>query len=105
MGAAMDPIEAAEYVLAGIRRNDLYIFSHPEFKPMAQERSALLLDSFSKKPVPRDRAYVSGFLRPDIYEAEAAKKKAGGKLKAKAKSKAKAKGNARPKAKSRARHR
>jgi NAD(P)-dependent dehydrogenase (short-subunit alcohol dehydrogenase family) len=76
MGAAMDPIEAAEYVLAGIRRNDLYIFSHPEFKPMAQERSALLLDSFSKVPVPRERGQVSAFLRPDIYEAEAAKKKA-----------------------------
>jgi hypothetical protein len=90
MGAAMDPIEAAEYVLAGIRRNDLYIFSHPEFKPMAQERSALLLASFSKKPVPRERAYVSGFLRPDIYESEAAKKKAVRKPKAKAKAKSRA---------------
>lgn len=76
MGAAMDPIEAAEYVLAGIRRNDLYIFSHPEFKPMAQERCALLLDSFSKKAVPSDRGYVSGFLHPDIYVAEMAKRRA-----------------------------
>jgi len=103
MGPAMDPIEAAEYVLAGIRHNDLYIFSHPEFKPMAAERSALLLDSFSRKPVPRERALVSGFLRPDIYESEAAKKKAGRKPKAKAKAKAKARPKAR--AKSRARHR
>jgi NAD(P)-dependent dehydrogenase (short-subunit alcohol dehydrogenase family) len=94
MGAAMDPIEAAEYVLAGIRRNDLYIFSHPEFKPMAQERSALLLDSFSKKAVPRERGQVSAFLRPDIYEAEAAKKKAS-KTRRKPKAKAKAKTSAR----------
>ena len=109
MGPAMDPIEAAEYVLAGIRRNDLYIFSHPEFKSMAGERSALLLDSFSKKAVPRERAYVSGFLRPDIYEAEAAKKKAGGKPKAKARAKLKVMAKPKPKAssraKSRARHR
>jgi NAD(P)-dependent dehydrogenase (short-subunit alcohol dehydrogenase family) len=90
MGAAMDPIEAAEYVLAGIRRNDLYIFSHPEFKPMAAERSALLLDSFSKKAVPRDRAHVSSFLRPDIYEAELTKKKVKSRVKAKAKAKARA---------------
>jgi NAD(P)-dependent dehydrogenase (short-subunit alcohol dehydrogenase family) len=101
MGAAMDPIEAAEYVLAGIRRNDLYIFSHPEFKPMARERSALLLDSFSKKPVPRDRAHVSAFLRPDIYEAEAAKMK----IRKKPKAKVIAKSRAKPSQKARARHR
>ena len=101
MGAAMDPIEAAEFVLAGIRRNDLYIFSHPEFKPMAQERSALLLDSFSKKPVPPDRGHVSAFLRPDIYEAEAVKKRAAARTRPKPNAKAKAKA----KAKSSARHR
>ncbi|MEO8306533.1 MAG: SDR family NAD(P)-dependent oxidoreductase [Pseudomonadota bacterium] len=94
MGAAMDPMEAAEYVLAGIRRNDLYIFSHPEFKPMAAERSALLLDSFSKKSVPRDRGHVSGFLRPDIYESEATKKRA-------ARPRKKAKAKVKPKARSR----
>ena len=77
MGVAMDPIEAAEYVLAGIRRNDLYILSHPEFKPMVEERVSLMLDSFSKVPVPADRGSVSELLRPDIYAAEIAKMKAG----------------------------
>jgi NAD(P)-dependent dehydrogenase (short-subunit alcohol dehydrogenase family) len=101
MGVAMDPIEAAEYVLAGIRRNDLYILSHPEFKSMAAERCALLLDSFSRKPVPRDRGHVSGFLRPDIYEAEATKKKAALRKKPKSGVRAKAK----PRAKARARNR
>lgn len=96
MGAAMDPIEAAEYVLAGIRRNDLYIFSHPEFKPMAQERCALLLDSFSKKAVPRNRGYVSGFLHPDIYVAETAKRRARKKHAAPV-NKARARGKPKPK--------
>jgi NAD(P)-dependent dehydrogenase (short-subunit alcohol dehydrogenase family) len=74
MAVAMDPVEAAEYVLAGIRRNDLYILSHPEFKPMAQERVKLLLDSFSKRPVPAPRRIASAGLKPDIYLAELVKK-------------------------------
>jgi NAD(P)-dependent dehydrogenase (short-subunit alcohol dehydrogenase family) len=105
MGVAMDPIEAAEYVLAGIRRNDLYIFSHPEFKPIAQERSALLLDSFSKKAAPRDRAYVTGFLRPYIYEAEAVKKRAERKPKASSRARGKPQSRAKPNLKARTRHR
>jgi NAD(P)-dependent dehydrogenase (short-subunit alcohol dehydrogenase family) len=104
MGVAMDPIEAAEYVLAGIRRNDLYILSHPEFLPAARERCALLLDSFSKKPVPRDRRFASGLLHPDIYAAEVAKKKAAAPA-SKARVKAKARTKARTKARARAKHR
>jgi NAD(P)-dependent dehydrogenase (short-subunit alcohol dehydrogenase family) len=33
----MDPLEVGEKVLRGIRRNDFYIFSHPEFKDEFQE--------------------------------------------------------------------
>ncbi len=33
----MDPVEVGEKVLAGIRRNDLYIFPHPEFKEELRE--------------------------------------------------------------------
>jgi NAD(P)-dependent dehydrogenase (short-subunit alcohol dehydrogenase family) len=33
----MDPVEVGERVLAGIRRNDLYIFPHPEFKEELRE--------------------------------------------------------------------
>jgi len=33
----MDPVEVGEKVLAGIRRNDLYIFPHPEFKDELRE--------------------------------------------------------------------
>jgi hypothetical protein len=28
----MDPVECGERVVRGIQRNDLYIFTHPEFK-------------------------------------------------------------------------
>lgn len=33
----MDPLEVGEKVLRGIKRNDFYIFSHPEFKDEFQE--------------------------------------------------------------------
>jgi NAD(P)-dependent dehydrogenase (short-subunit alcohol dehydrogenase family) len=92
MAVAMDPLEAAEYVLAGIQRNDLYILSHPEFKEMARERVRLLLDSFSTRPVPALRRIVSAGLKPDIYLAELAKKKAtASRRKVKTRAKAKAK--------------
>jgi len=35
--AGMDPVEVGEKVLAGIRRNALYIFPHPEFKDELRE--------------------------------------------------------------------
>ena len=35
--AGMDPLEVGERVLAGIKRNDLYIFSHPEFREELSE--------------------------------------------------------------------
>jgi len=98
MASAMDPIEAAEYVLDGIRRNDLYILSHPEFKPMVQERVRLLLDSFSTRPVPALRHLASAGLKPDIYLAELAKKKS-----AAPKARPIAKAKSRPKSKPKAR--
>jgi NAD(P)-dependent dehydrogenase (short-subunit alcohol dehydrogenase family) len=35
---AMDPLDAGRLVLRGMRDNDLYILSHPEFEPMIRER-------------------------------------------------------------------
>ncbi len=74
MAAAMDPLEAGRQVLAGIRRNDLYILSHPEFEPVVRQRVTLMLASFSKKPAPRDRRLATETITPDIYAAELAKK-------------------------------
>lgn len=74
MGVAMDPLEAGRQVLQGIRRNDLYILTHPEFAPAVRERVKLLVASFSKLPVPKDRAMVTQAIIPDIYRAELGKK-------------------------------
>jgi NAD(P)-dependent dehydrogenase (short-subunit alcohol dehydrogenase family) len=74
MGVAMDPLEAGELVLEGIRRNDLYILTHPEFEPVVLERVALLLASFSNAPVPEARRVATEAITPDIYAAELAKK-------------------------------
>lgn len=74
MADAMDPLEAGRQVLAGIRRNDLYILSHPEFEPVVRERVMLQLGSFSKKVVPKGRREVTATITPDIYAAELAKK-------------------------------
>lgn len=77
MADAMDPLHAGALVLQGIRRNDLYILTHPEFEPAVRERVKLLLASFSKEPVPAGRRFTTQFILPDIYAAELAKKKAG----------------------------
>jgi len=96
MGSAMDPMEAGRQVLEGIRRNDLYILSHPEFEPVVRERVKLLLGSFSKRAVPAARRLATQFITPDIYAADLGKKRskvsaAAPKAKTKAKAKAKAK--------------
>ena len=43
-GASMDPLEAGERVLNGMRNNDLFILSHPEFRAgMAERFNSILL--------------------------------------------------------------
>jgi NAD(P)-dependent dehydrogenase (short-subunit alcohol dehydrogenase family) len=75
MAVAMDPLEAATKVLAGIRRNDLYILTHPEFKAAVMQRYELMMQSFSTDPVPAARAAVTTTFTPDLYAADLAKKK------------------------------
>jgi NAD(P)-dependent dehydrogenase (short-subunit alcohol dehydrogenase family) len=77
MGVAMDPLEAGERVLEGIRRNDLYILSHPEFRPTVGIRSRVLAESFSRRPVPKARRAATLLFTPTIYAAELAKLRAG----------------------------
>lgn len=43
---AMDPFEAGKRVLRGIRRNDLYILTHPEWRQGVVDRHEALLASF-----------------------------------------------------------
>ena len=52
----MDPLEAGERVLNGVRNNDLFIFSHPEFKPGMQQRFDAILASVPPESYPEERA-------------------------------------------------
>jgi NAD(P)-dependent dehydrogenase (short-subunit alcohol dehydrogenase family) len=74
MAVAMDPLEAGRLVLEGVRRNDLYILSHPEFAPMVQQRNELLMASFSREPVPPGRREATDAFAPRLYASELQKK-------------------------------
>jgi NAD(P)-dependent dehydrogenase (short-subunit alcohol dehydrogenase family) len=58
----MDPLECGERVLEGIRKDDLYIFTHREFKEGADERFRAMLASFPDEPRDEERAEAIGFL-------------------------------------------
>jgi NAD(P)-dependent dehydrogenase (short-subunit alcohol dehydrogenase family) len=54
--------ECGERVLRGIRRNDLYIFTHREFKEGVAERMEAMLASFPDEPINQARASEITFL-------------------------------------------
>jgi len=54
--------ECGERVLRGIRRNDLYIFTHREFREGVAERMEAMLASFPAEEVNRARATEFSFL-------------------------------------------
>jgi NAD(P)-dependent dehydrogenase (short-subunit alcohol dehydrogenase family) len=58
----MDPLECGERVLAGIRNDDLYIFTHREFREGADERFRAMLASFPDEPRNEQRAEAIDFL-------------------------------------------
>ena len=58
----MDPVECGERVLEGIRRDDLYIFTHREFREGADERFRAMLASFPDEPRDEQRAEAIDFL-------------------------------------------
>jgi NAD(P)-dependent dehydrogenase (short-subunit alcohol dehydrogenase family) len=58
----MTPRECGERVLAGIRRDDLYIFTHREFREGADERFRAMLASFPDEPIDEERAEAIRFL-------------------------------------------
>jgi NADP-dependent 3-hydroxy acid dehydrogenase YdfG len=71
----MDPLEAGERVLNGVVNNDLFILSHPEFKPGMQERFDAIMASTPavETPIPQARIdYERVVLRCGIYERESA---------------------------------
>jgi NAD(P)-dependent dehydrogenase (short-subunit alcohol dehydrogenase family) len=58
----MDPEECGERILRGIRRNDLYIFTHREFREGAEEHYRALLASFPDEPLNGERADAIRYL-------------------------------------------
>jgi NAD(P)-dependent dehydrogenase (short-subunit alcohol dehydrogenase family) len=74
MALAMDPLEAGEKVLAGIRRNDLYILTHEEFSGPVRDRYEAMRLSFPKERAPQVRIDGMKTYVPDIYAVEAARK-------------------------------
>ncbi len=64
--AGMDPVEVGEKVLAGIRRNDLHIFPHPEFKDELREIFNETLSALPEGPVDPRRLAFEEFRRESI---------------------------------------
>jgi NAD(P)-dependent dehydrogenase (short-subunit alcohol dehydrogenase family) len=73
--AGMDPLEAGQCVLEGVRNNDLFIFSHPEFKSGMQERFDAVIASVPfGRTVPQERLAIERVtMRVPLYAAETAK--------------------------------
>jgi NADP-dependent 3-hydroxy acid dehydrogenase YdfG len=72
----MDPVECGERILRGIRRNDLYIFTHREFKEGAAEHFEAMLAAFPDEPLNAGRADAIRFLLSNpIFKAELNKKR------------------------------
>ncbi|UVO50646.1 SDR family NAD(P)-dependent oxidoreductase [Sphingomonas sp. SUN019] len=58
----MSADEVGERVLAGIRANDLYILTHPEFAAGMRTRFDAILASMPDEPINHERAEAIGFL-------------------------------------------
>jgi NAD(P)-dependent dehydrogenase (short-subunit alcohol dehydrogenase family) len=58
----MDPLECGQRVLEGIRRDDLYIFTHREFRDGVHERFHAILASFPDEQLNQERADEISFL-------------------------------------------
>jgi NAD(P)-dependent dehydrogenase (short-subunit alcohol dehydrogenase family) len=64
----MDPMKVGERVLEGILRNDLYIFTHPEFRDGVKSRCDAVMAAFpDEEPDPARVAAISFLLSNPIY--------------------------------------
>ena len=58
----MDNYECGQRILNGVRRNDLYVFTHPEFAPGARDHYEAILSSFPHEKINIERAKAIDFL-------------------------------------------
>jgi NAD(P)-dependent dehydrogenase (short-subunit alcohol dehydrogenase family) len=76
----MSPIEIGERVLEGIRRNDLWILTHSEYREGAEERFDAILASFPTDAAPPARVAAEAMVvRNPMFAAERARRLAQGK--------------------------
>jgi NAD(P)-dependent dehydrogenase (short-subunit alcohol dehydrogenase family) len=66
--AFMDPFECGRRMLRGVRANELYIFTHPEFRDGVAERMRAMLVSFPEAAEGEERGAEYGFLlHPRVF--------------------------------------
>ena len=56
----MDPAEVAQRVLAAIRNDELYVFTHPDARGAVEERFQAILGAFDRAAAIRDRGGSGG---------------------------------------------
>jgi hypothetical protein len=72
MDLAMDAVEAGGHVLRGIKDNQLFIISHPEYRNVLRARHAKIEASITQEPVDEVRAEsVRWILSNPIYSEDA----------------------------------
>ena len=72
MDVAMDSVAAAGHVLRGIKDNQLFIISHPEFRDVLRARHAKIEASISGEPIDELRAESVRFILSNaIYSEDA----------------------------------
>ncbi|HEY1778035.1 MAG TPA: SDR family NAD(P)-dependent oxidoreductase [Solirubrobacteraceae bacterium] len=72
----MTPAECGERLLRGVRENDLYILTHPEFKDGLAERYRAILASFPDEEIDTERAAEVPFLLRNAVFAEVLERRA-----------------------------
>jgi NAD(P)-dependent dehydrogenase (short-subunit alcohol dehydrogenase family) len=68
--AGMDPLEVGEKMLRGIRRNDLYILTHPENRDEFQELCQQVLAAWPDEPVDPRRQAIEDMRRQAKRDAQ-----------------------------------
>jgi NAD(P)-dependent dehydrogenase (short-subunit alcohol dehydrogenase family) len=68
-GSQMDAMECARCLVDGIQHNDLFIFSHPEWRTGTQARMDAIMASFVDRPVPVARVPADPYRSP-VYVRE-----------------------------------
>src|ERR1700722_8513587 len=72
MDVAMEAVVAARHVLRGIKNNELFIISHPEFRDVLRARHAKIEASIANDPIDPVRAASVGFILSNpIYSEDA----------------------------------